>query len=96
MTTTASMKLNRKEVGNINMPGRTKQFLAMVVAIIIGMIISATTVDAKDFQRENQKKYKATYKKQTTVMANACHILKVKRTVSSNKVVKETNKLKFR
>jgi Na+-transporting NADH:ubiquinone oxidoreductase subunit NqrC len=92
MTFASVMKGNSKEVGNINMSGRVKQIFVLFVAILIGMIISMATADAKDFQHENQKKYK----KQTVLMANACHLLKVKRATSTNKMVKETTKLKYR
>ncbi len=96
MISTTSMKTGSKEFGNINVSGRVKQIFVLIVAIIIGMIISATTAEAKDYQRENHKKNKAVYKKQNNNMNNACHILAQKRNVSTNKVVKDTNKLKYR
>jgi CHASE3 domain sensor protein len=92
MTFSSAMKGNSKEVGNINMSGRVKQIFVLIVAILIGMIISVTTSEAKYFQHENQNKYK----KQTVIMANACHLLKVKRTNSTNKIVKDTSRLKYR
>lgn len=96
MINTASMKTNSKEVGNINVSGRVKQIFVLIIAILIGMIISVTTADAKDYQRENQKKNKSFYKKQNNNMSNACHILSQKRSVTTNKVVKDNSKLKYR
>jgi hypothetical protein len=96
MITTTSMKTSSKEVGNINISGRVKQIFVLIIAILIGMIISVTTADAKDYQRENHKKNKAVYKKQNNNMSNACHILAQKRNVSTNKVVKSGSKLKYR
>jgi hypothetical protein len=92
MIFSSAMKGNSKEVGNINISGRVKQVAVLIVAILIGVIISITTADAKDFQRDSEKKYK----KQTVVMANASHLLIVKRTNSINKVVKENSRLKHR
>lgn len=96
MITTTSMRTNSKEVGNINITGRVKQIFVLIIAILIGMIISVTTADAKDYQRENHKRNKAVYKKQHNNMSNACHILAQKRNVSTNKVVKGNSKLKYR
>lgn len=90
------MKTGNKEVGNINVSGRLKQIVILVIAIIIGMIISMGSAEAKDYQRENQKRNKITYKKQNNQLSNACHILSQKRSVSTNKIVKESNKTKFR
>jgi hypothetical protein len=91
-----SMKASNKEVGNVNVSGRMKQIFVLIIAILIGMIISVNTADAKDFQRESNKRNKGMYKKQTMVLAKACHKLEQKRSVSTNKVVKDKNKLKFR
>ncbi len=96
MISTTSMKTGSKEVGNINMTGRVKQIFVLIIAILIGMIISATTAEAKDYQRENHKKNKAVYKKHNNNMSNACHILAQKRNVTTNKVVKDNSKLKYR
>jgi hypothetical protein len=96
MIISSAMKANSKEVGNINLSGRVKQIVVLIIAILIGMIISSTAADAKDFNRENQKKYKTAYKKQNNTMANACQLLNQKRNITSNKVVKETSKLKYR
>ncbi len=92
----SAMKNSSKEIGNMNISGRLKQIFVLVVAILIGMIISATTADAKDYQRQNQKKNKAIYKKQNQVLAKACHLLQVKRNHSDNVVVKDRSKLKYR
>jgi hypothetical protein len=91
-----SMKANSKEVGNVNVSGRMKQIFVLIIAILIGMIISVTTAEAKDFQRESNKRNKGMYKKQTMVLAHACQKLEQKRNVTTNKVVKDTSKLKFR
>ncbi len=96
MITTTSMKTSSKEVGNMNITGRVKQIFVLIIAILIGMIISATTAEAKDYQRENHKKNKAEYRKHNNNMSNACHILSQKRNVSTNKVVKDNSKLKYR
>lgn len=96
MISTATMKTSSKEVGNINVSGRVKQIFVLIIAILIGMIISVTTADAKDYQRENQKKNKSVYKKQNNQMAHACHLLSQKRNVTTNKVVKDNSKLKYR
>ena len=92
----SSMKSNSKEVGNVNVSGRLKQIFVLILAILIGMIISATTADAKDYQREAQRKNKATYRKQNNLMANACQLLSNKRNNTTNIVVKDRSKLKYR
>lgn len=90
------MKAAGKEIGNANITGRMKQLIVLIVAILIGMIISVATADAKDFQRDNQKRQKAQYKKQTVAMAHACTMLKKKHNVTTNSFVKGGSKLKFR
>ncbi len=92
----SSMKNNSKEVGNVNVSGRLKQIFVLILAILIGMIISATTADAKDYQREAQRKNKAIYRKQNNLMANACQLLSNKRSNTNNFVVKDRSKLKYR
>lgn len=89
----SSMKGNSKEVGNVNVSGRLKQIFVLILAILIGMIISATTADAKDYKREGQRK---TYRKQANLMTNACQLLSAKRTNTTNFVVKDRSKLKYR
>lgn len=90
------MKSNSKEVGNVNVSGRLKQIFVLILAILIGMIISATTADARDYQHETQRKNKATYRKQANLMANACQLLSNKRNNTTNFVVKDRSKLKYR
>lgn len=89
-----SMKSNTKEVGNINVSGRLKQILVLILAILIGMIISVTIAEAKDNQ--TQRKNKAAYRKQANLMANACQLLSNKRNNTTNFVVKDRSKLKYR
>lgn len=91
-----TMKNRTKEVGNINMSGRLKQVFVLILAILIGMIISVTTADAKDYQRENQKRNKVTYRKHNQTMAKACSILSAKRNNTANTAVKDRVKLKYR
>lgn len=90
------MKSNSKEVGNVNVSGRLKQIFVLILAILIGMIISTTTADAKDYQREAHRKNKAIYRKQNNLMANACQLLSNKRSNTTNIVVKDRSKLKYR
>lgn len=96
MISLTSMKTGSKEVGNVNMSARLKQLVVLILAILIGMLISITTADAKDYQRQHQKRSKAVYKKYNNTMANACELLKEKRNVSSNKVVRSNSHLKYR
>ncbi len=93
----SSMKGNSsKEVGNVNVSGRLKQIFVLIIVILIGMIISIATAEAKDTHRVTNKKSKAMYRKQANMMANACEILSHKRNTTTNIVVKDRSKLKYR
>jgi hypothetical protein len=52
------MKISTKEIANVNISGRMKQLFVLIIAILIGMLVSITVVDAKDFNNEafNPKK----------------------------------------
>jgi hypothetical protein len=80
------MKSSTKEIGNANFSGRVKQLFVLIIAILIGMLVSITMVDAKDFGNESMKRNRSVYKKQSV---NDCHALAKKRSVSTNKVVKQ-------
>ncbi|NBP71572.1 MAG: hypothetical protein EBR30_12730 [Cytophagia bacterium] len=93
----SSMKGNSsKEVGNVNVSGRLKQIFVLIIVILIGMIISIATAEAKDTNRAAHKKGKAIFRKQTNRMVNACEILSHKRNTAQNTVVKDRSKLKYR
>ncbi len=67
---------------------KIKNFMLMVVIILICMVMQANQANAADFNRESQKRSKQQYKKQNHAYSNACHVLKLKRTQSQNFVVK--------
>lgn len=69
-----------------NLPGigrrsKIKQFLVLIIAILLGLIISSV-VNAQDFQKAQKRHFKAKYKTQINQASQECQILNKKRNSS--------------
>ena len=66
-----------------NLPGigrksKIKQFLVLIIAILLGLIISSV-VNAQEFQKAQKRHFKVKYKTQINQASQECHILNRKR-----------------
>ncbi len=71
------MKAGAKKVSNVGMKARVRQMLILVIAILVGVIISCAA-EAQDFHKAKKRHFKAKYKTQIN-HGNSCHILNKKR-----------------
>jgi len=69
-----------REVNNARIASRMRQFVVLVVAIIIGMIISVSVNAQNSFKKSNARHYKSKFRSQINQYANACALLEKKRT----------------
>src|SRR5688572_13277313 len=68
-----------REIANGKISSRLKQVLTLIVAILIGMIISIGTNAQEDYHRSKQRHFKAKFRTQKQQYTNACSILDRKR-----------------
>jgi len=71
--------LDVREISNGRIASRIKQVLVLVLAILMGVLVSISC-SAQQFKRENARHFKARYKNQISTYSNACSILDKKRT----------------
>lgn len=73
------MEQQSSGISNGDLRTRLIQIVALLIAILTGILIS-TTVDAQDhFHKAKEKHFKTRYKTQIRQADNACHILNKKR-----------------
>ncbi|MBL7856961.1 MAG: OmpA family protein [Cyclobacteriaceae bacterium] len=87
-------KLDFREIANAKISSRIRQAVILMVAVILGMILSVG-VNAQDrFHQKKERFYKAKLKTQKNIYANACNLLDKKRTQKpkSNSLSKKSNR----
>lgn len=74
-----------KDLANIKISARIKQVVVLIIAIILGILLSKEA-DARHFPgKKNKKKYaKVKYKEQNVKYVNACNILDKKHSQKEN------------
>jgi outer membrane protein OmpA-like peptidoglycan-associated protein len=87
-----------REIANGKIASRLKQVITLVIAIVIGMIISIGANAQHAFHKNKERHYKAKFRTQKQQYANACSILDRKRTSKpkSNPRLASSAKPKYR
>src|SRR6267378_3474920 len=67
-----------RNLPSISWRSKIKQILVLMVAILLGIIIS-TAINAQDFQKAQKRHFKAKYKTQINLASRECQILNKKR-----------------
>src|SRR6185295_16290053 len=72
------MREASRNLPNIGRRSKIKQFLVLIIAILLGMIVSSV-VNAQDFQKAQKRHFKVKYKTQINQASQECAILNKKR-----------------
>lgn len=68
-----------REINNVRIASRLRQVVVLILAVIVGMLISVSVNAQNRFQKNNTRFYKSKFKHQTSQYANACNLLAKKR-----------------
>ena len=75
------MKAALGSLSNVGRKGRINQTWVLIIAILLGVIVSFSAVDAQDFNKASKRHFKARYKQQINLAPQECAVLNQKRKV---------------